>query len=228
MPLYTSGGSADFKIPEAGMWQGRCVAVIDLGTHTDPKFLNEAGKPKRAHKVQIQWELPEQMIEFEGEQRPMMVTKRYTLSHHEKAGLRKDLESWYGKKFSDKDLEQKGGFDVEKLLGRPALLNISHSDDGKFANVASINPMRKSDQEPPAITKNRFFSLASPDPEVFLTFSQKTRDFIRESEEVKLGGVRLPADPDHKAKTEQERVEAMMPENGASDSFQATDEDVPF
>lgn len=188
------GGGGERHLPESGMHAARCVAVIDLGTHVDDRFKNDKGKASRRHLVQIQWELPGQMMEYEGQQKPMMATKRYNLSVNEKATLRKDLESWYGKTFDSKELEAKGGFDVEKLLGRPALLNLTHSDDGKYANVTSVNPPMKGVEQAPQINASRFFDLSAPSPSVWATLSQKTREYIAECEEVKAGEVTLPGD----------------------------------
>jgi hypothetical protein len=189
----------DFKreLPPAGMMRSRCVVVYDLGTHLDPKFpKNDKGDENWRHLVQIQFEL-DQMMTFEGEQKPMMATKRYTLSANKKAILRQDLECWYGKKFSDEDLKKAGGINVEKLLGRPALLNIQHSDDGQYANIVSINPPMKvpgveGDGAPPQFYPSRFFSLAEPNADVWAQMSGKTRQFIAECREVKSGQAKLP------------------------------------
>ena len=40
------------------------------------------------------------------------VARVYTLCLHERAALRKDLESWRGRKFTEQELD---GFDLEKL-----------------------------------------------------------------------------------------------------------------
>ena len=185
-------GSVDRPIPDSGMQRARCVAILDLGTHIDPKFpLDDKGRPNKRHIVQIQWEL-DQLMEYEGEKKPMMATKRYTLSAHAKSNLRKDLESWYGKKFKDDELESAGGFDLEKLLGRPALLNLSHSEDGKYANIETINPPIKGSEAAAQFYPSRFFELGNPGADVWATLSEKTRKFIAESEEVKSGQVTLP------------------------------------
>lgn len=194
MSLKAPVGGGDFEreLPPAGMMHARCVVVLDLGTHTDPKFLNDkTGKPVRAHKVQLQFEL-DATTEYEGEKVPMMATMRLTLSSNEKSALRKHLESWYGKKFSNEELDAAGGFDVEKLLGRPALLNLTHSKDGKYANITSINPPMRGVEVAPQHYPSRLFSLSDPSSEVWQTLSSKTREFIAESEEVTSGQVTLP------------------------------------
>lgn len=231
MPLKApvSGSSDNYELPQAGMTVARCVAVIDLGTHTDPKFVYQDGKkkgqPVRSHKVQIQFEL-DQLMEVDGEKVPMMSTMRLTLSANEKSKMREHLESWYGKKFDNAELEAAGGFDVEKLLGRPALLNIVHSDDGKYANVKSINPLMRGQQIAPQHYPSRLFSLEEPSHEVWQTLSKKTREFIAESEEVKSGKAVLPMF--EAASNLQPPAPAQPAPAEISGSFSATDDDIPF
>src|SRR4030095_12242369 len=69
------------------------------------------------------------------------VARVYTLSLHERAALRKDLESWRGRKFTEQELS--AGFDLERLIGVNAQINVTHdlSDDGSlYANVTTVVP----------------------------------------------------------------------------------------
>jgi hypothetical protein len=61
---------------------------------------------------------------------------------HEKASLRRDLESWRGRAFTDKELE---GFDLENLLLKGCLINVIHEQRGgaTFANVAGVMRLPK-------------------------------------------------------------------------------------
>jgi len=61
---------------------------------------------------------------------------------HEKSALRKDLESWRGKKFTR---DEEMGFDIERLIGVNCLLNITHNEvgDRTYANIVSIMPLAK-------------------------------------------------------------------------------------
>ena len=71
------------------------------------------------------------------------VARVYTLSLHERAALRKDLESWRGRKFTEMELD---GFDLEKLLGVNAQVAVTHDlgDDGTiYANVSTVVPPRE-------------------------------------------------------------------------------------
>jgi len=71
------------------------------------------------------------------------VARVYTLSLHERAALRKDLESWRGRKFTEIELD---GFDLERLIGVNAQVQVTQdlSDDGTtYANVSTVVPPGK-------------------------------------------------------------------------------------
>lgn len=123
-----------FDPAPAGVHQGVCVDVIDLGILD----VTWQGKTKKQHKINVAW----QIAENRDDGKPFLVFKRYTLSLSEKATLRKDLESWRGKAFTrDEEL----GFDVESVIGANCLLNIQHNVQGDktYANVVSIMPLVK-------------------------------------------------------------------------------------
>jgi hypothetical protein len=135
MPIYASAGSGgDFKPAPAGLSQAVCVDVVDMGLLK----VSYAGVEKQQHKVRIVWQLEDMMSDG----KPFLVQKRYTLSLHEKANLRKDLESWRGEPFTPEQLLK---FDVEAVIGKNAQLNIQHvTKDGKtYANIVSIVPLGK-------------------------------------------------------------------------------------
>lgn len=123
-----------FQPAPAGVHQAVLVDVVDLGVLD----VTWQGVTKRQHKVNFAW----QINEARDDGKPFLVFKRYTLSTHEKAGLRKDLESWLGRKFTRDD---EMGFDVESMLGANCLINITHNTvgDKTYANVASVNPLMK-------------------------------------------------------------------------------------
>lgn len=128
------GGDRAFEPAPEGVWQAVCVDVIDLGVLD----VTWQGATKRQHKINIAWQLD--CLREDG--KPYLVFKRYTLSLHEKAGLRKDLESWRGRKFTR---DEEAGFDLETVLGANCLINIQHNrtDAGTYANVVSIMPLAR-------------------------------------------------------------------------------------
>jgi len=133
-----TGGKSFDPVPEA-LHSAVCYAVFDLGTHPQERW------NKRVHKVLITWEIPELRIEIEKNDvtldLPRALSKRYTLSLHEKANLRKDLETWRGRKFTPEELD---GFDLKKLLGVSAQIQVIHADsNGKtYANISAVVPSK--------------------------------------------------------------------------------------
>ncbi len=129
------GGKSFDPIPE-DLHLAICYGIWDLGTQFSDTFHNTS------HKVIISWELRNCRADFEqkdGTKKnlPRAISKPYTLSLHQKAQLRKDLENWRGKKFTEEELK---GFDLKKLLGVPCQIQVIHNVTGydTYANVAAI------------------------------------------------------------------------------------------
>lgn len=162
-----SGGGAFTPVP-AGSYVARCISVIDLGTQTSNGKFGE----KSAHKVRLSWEVfgeDEDGQALVVNDMPMTASKEYTVSLHEKAALRKDLAAWRGRDFTD---EERRGFDVDKLLGVYALINVTHDvgSNGKtYANVAGISPLPKSlaATKPAGVHALTRFDIDEPDMKVF-------------------------------------------------------------
>ena len=140
MPIIaTASESKSYAPAPEGVHQAVCVDVIDKGL-IESAFVNEKGQKKVQHKIDIAW----QISELRDDGKRFVVYKRYTLSLHEKAALRHDLESWRGRPFTR---DEEMGFDVETVIGANCLVNIQHkpSKDGSrtYANVVSVMPLIK-------------------------------------------------------------------------------------
>jgi hypothetical protein len=182
-----SGGGGNFKRVPQGVFIGRCYSLIDLGTqHTTGQYGD-----KFQHKIRIGWELfgeDEQgaplTIEVDGKEMPLTINKSYTVSLHEKAGLRRDLAAWRGKDFTD---EEAKAFDVSKLLGAFCMINVTTSEtNGKtYSNVAGITPLPGAlkNAKPAPVHANLMFDLDKPDMKVFATFHEKLQEAIKKSPE---------------------------------------------
>lgn len=147
-----TGGGGDFKPVPPGNHRGVCSMVVDLGNQrVQSQMYGEKIKPQ----VYVAWELPDETITWtdkDGVERtgPMRIGKTYTVSLHENANLRADLESWRGKQFSDVELD---GFDISKLAGAGALINVAHKQGGNgktYANVVAVTPLPKGMEKPTA------------------------------------------------------------------------------
>lgn len=174
MAIRTNNSGGQLQLCPEGMHLARCVRVIDCGTQRDAKF----GKEK--HIGWVFWEIPA-LTRDDGN--VQQIGKRYNLSHNEKSILRLDLQSWYGTHFDTKQLDDAGGFDLAKLIGRPALLNVVHSEDGQYANVVSVNPLPAGMECPAQITESMLFELDPYDPIKFASLSNSMQEFIKGSAE---------------------------------------------
>jgi len=136
-PEGGSGGDRT-PIPE-GLHKAICYAIYDLGTQ-----INEwQGQTKQQHQVMFCWEFPDIRIDYEKDGKqlngPRVLSRKFTLSLHEKAALRKMLQSWRGKSFTRDEL---AGFDIKNVLGVGAQLQIIHSTpkDVTYANIENVLP----------------------------------------------------------------------------------------
>lgn len=181
-----SGGGNYKRVPQ-GVFIGRCYSLIDLGTQTTTGQFGT----KAQHKIRIGWELFGEddtgaplTVEIDGQEMPMTISKSYTVSLHEKAGLRRDLAAWRGRDFTD---EEAAAFDVSKLLGAYCMINVTESEsNGKtYSNVGGITPLPGviKNNKPPAIHDNVVFDLDKPDMRVFSKFHEKLQDAIKASPE---------------------------------------------
>jgi hypothetical protein len=175
-----SGGGEDFAPLSEGTHLGICVRVVDLGTHDD----EYQGRATRNRKIMVSWEIPDEKMT---DGRPFVTSRRYTWSMHEKATLRKDLESWRGAKFTDADF---GTFDIKNLLGKICLVSIIHepAKDGSgkmFAKVTGVSkPMKgmagKTPHNHPTLV---WLSPELFDEQAFEALSDRIKDTIKASPE---------------------------------------------
>lgn len=170
----------NFELVPQGTFVARCYRFIDLGSH-EQSYQGESKGLKRL--VMVGFELPTETME---DGRPFSIHKRWTWSTHEKANMRKDLESWRGAKFEDSDFGP-GGFDVRNLLGVPCTLSIIHNvkESETFANISAIGKAMKGITCPPQMNSSVYLSLEPHefDREVFQNLSEKLQKFIGESPE---------------------------------------------
>lgn len=177
MGLIAKAEGGSFELAPEGTFLARCWRIIDMGTQHMERW------DKFVHKVLITWELPTELM---SDERPFSISKKYTVSLHEKATLRKDLESWRGKAFNEPELE---GFELKNLLGIPCYINITHSSNGDrtYANVTGLMKLPKGVDCPDIVNESLLLDL-DPDkfnPVVFEQLGKGLQEAIRESLEFK-------------------------------------------
>jgi hypothetical protein len=185
--IAKDSGGGNFKRVPQGVFIGRCYSLIDLGTQTTTGQFGT----KAQHKIRIGWELFGEddagvplTVEVDGQEMPMTISKSYTVSLHEKAGLRRDLAAWRGRDFTD---EEAAAFDVSKLLGAYCMINVTESENnGKtYSNVGGITPLPGAlkNNKPLPVHESVVFDLDQPDMKVFEKFHEKLQDAIKASPE---------------------------------------------
>jgi hypothetical protein len=185
-PIFAEKHEGEFQQVKPGTYVARCFMMIEIGTIRE----DFQGKERQVQKVQVRWELPTEKTVFDaakGEE-PYSVSKTYTLSMHEKANLRKDLESWRGKGFSEDEAKK---FDITKLLGKACILNIinrpSKTNPGRnVTEISSIMPLMKGQQCPDQINPTKVLSYDEFNWELYESLSDYTKDKIKSSIEFQL------------------------------------------
>lgn len=185
--VASDSGGGNFKRVPPGAYIGRCYSLVDLGTQHSSGQYGE----KMQHKLQIRWELFGEdengnplTIDVDGKEMPLTISKSYTVSLHEKSGLRRDLAAWRGKDFTE---EEAKAFDVSRLVGAYCMVNVTASEsNGKtYSNVAGLTPLPGAlkNAKPAPVHDNVLFDLDKPDMSIFDTFHEKLQEAIKRSPE---------------------------------------------
>ncbi len=153
MSLFASAESTT-KFPplEAGTYLARAYGLIDLGMQHSDQY------DKDQHKILIMWELPTETVETENGIDTRVLSKQYTCSLSENANLRKDLEAWRGRKFTDEELH---GFDLRKILGVPCQLSVVPTErNGKtYTNIGAVVGLPRGTTIPDQVHGKLIFDL---------------------------------------------------------------------
>lgn len=139
----------NFDPAPAGTHVARCYGCVSLGTQHSELFAD-------AFKLMLLFELPFETVKMgDGKEMPMTISKEYTLSLSKKANLRKHLDSWRGRPFTETEL---AGFEVSNVVGAPCQLTITHaksSNGNVYARIETITGLAKGmtcpDQQHPSI-----------------------------------------------------------------------------
>lgn len=180
MPIIAENKGGDFVLMPAGNHLARCYAMIEIGTIKEESGIY-AGKEQ--HKVRITWETPHECHDFGKGMQPFSISKEFTLSMNEKATLRKMLESWRGKSFTD---EEANRFDITKLLGVPCMINVIHKTSAKgstYPDISSIATLPKGFEAPAQINPNFVLSFDNWNQSIFDGLPDFIKTKIKSSKE---------------------------------------------
>lgn len=122
MGLVLSVNTATYEPIAEGTHTAVCDRIIDLGRQVG---LEEFGG-KVAPKVWVGWLITDE-VDSDGGMKEKHIGRIYTASLDKKSSLRKDLEAWRGKPFTDEELK---AFDMDNVLGTGCMLNVAHEQKG--------------------------------------------------------------------------------------------------
>jgi len=163
-------------IPQ-GSYSARIYEIIELGTI-------EGYKGKQQRKVRITFELPTEKKVFKSEngEQPLVISKEYTVSSHEKSGMRELVEACIAIGLFQGEADT---FDIKQLMGETCLVSIKHKEGekGKFQYVDSTSALPKGLKVEKAINKTRTYEIDTHDKDVFSALPQFVQDKITSSEE---------------------------------------------
>lgn len=141
---------------EPGLYPARCVGVVDIGLqHND-------FNGKDTNQVIIVFELPTERIEVDGVDKPRWLSNFYTSSLHEKAKLRKMLETWRGKAFTMDELR---GFDLTQIIDKPCMVTVANTEKNGVtrSNITAVSPPMKGMAVAPLENEPLIFDMDAPD-----------------------------------------------------------------
>jgi hypothetical protein len=214
--MIITGSNSDrkqFQIAPAGTHLARLYRIIDLGT----QMREFEGKVTMNQKAKFFFELHGEDADgkplLTSDGKPLIQSKEYTVSLNEKANLRRDLEAWRGKAFSEEELK---GFDLKNILGHFCMVNISHREKGDLTyadlkGISAVPSIYKKQGLPEGINTTMLFSLKNFDQNMFDSLSENIKETIRKSPEYRSIG--------EQSKTYQE---------ASSGSVAHMEDDVPF
>lgn len=215
--MKVSGSSGNDFVPvivEGGSYPGRCVRVVNMGTHENSYM----GEPKPdVMKVMLTFEINELMESG----KPFCFERKYTATISENAHLGKHLKKWRGKAFTQAELED---FDLNSVIGIPCMVELITSvskKDGKTRNeVDGISRIPKGLEANPQVNESFIFEIDEiNNVEKLKLLWGLERWNIKRSREFVASGLTMP---------EREKKEDNAPQPSASSVHEIDDTEIPF
>lgn len=184
--------SSEHYVIPAGTYAARLYLIVDLG-HQWTQFANKPGK--WSHQIYIGFEIPELTFEAEdkvtGEKaiKPRVIGRTYTLSYYKESRLKGLVQALIGRSLTDEE-QNRTGYPLETLLGKPCLISVIHKDgmkDGEpvtYANLDSIVGAPKGMTVPELYNPTVVYSISSdPEQKVYDKLYPWLKDRIAKSRE---------------------------------------------
>lgn len=177
MSLTSAENSKEFDLVPAGLYVARCYRLIDGGTQD----VEWAGIAKKQRKIRITWEILDDEVRM-NDGRPFSLSKIYTNTLSEKGNLRKDLEAWRGRPFTNEELK---GFDLTDIVGKYCQLQVIHEESQKngkvYDNIGAIVQARA--PYPDAVNDAVTWNYDKYTPADWNALSNYEKEFVKKADE---------------------------------------------
>lgn len=117
-----------WELAPEGTHNAECIQFIDMGTQKT----TFNGKEGEARQCRLYFHLVDEKTK---DGKNVVIFQKYTYSPSPKGNLMKMLKAWLGVKDSN--------FDMDDIIGKPALVTVQHSDNGDYANVVNVAALTK-------------------------------------------------------------------------------------
>ena len=109
-----------------------CTRVIDMGT----RFNERKQKNVRTFRLYLETGHLMQTGDYAGQ--PFLIIEMFNFSMYSNSRLAQFIQAWLGVQMDQDALDK---FDLDQLLNKPAFINVTKSEDGKFTNAGTIMPL---------------------------------------------------------------------------------------
>jgi len=112
-------------------------SIIDMGTQE----IEWAGEKKKSRRLRLTWEFPKKRYDFDGQSKPLVISKDTAFSMFAKSSLRPIVEAMIGKSLTDKEADD---FDVSSICGMGCLAAVVHkkgTDGIVRAKLGGVQPL---------------------------------------------------------------------------------------
>lgn len=232
----STGGGGNFKpdqIPDAGTYEARLVAIVDIGLQAGKEFKGDR-KPDSYQIMPIYELMDEYWVDEEtgeeNESMPFWVSEEFPL-----LDLELDLAT-STKRYHAFDPDEVHGGDWEALLGMPCMITIGYKPNKKdpdrpYQNVLSVNYVnpKKAKKIGPLVNESFSFDLDDPCPNNWAMLNGLRKWRVKQNLEFKGSALEemingLDGDSAPKAKAKPKKVAQPV----VADDDDWDDEDVPF
>lgn len=190
----------NFTICPAGTHVARCYMVIDLG-HQPNTYMGKPKPPTRM--IRLGFEFPTLLHIFDEARgkEPFTLSRSFTNVLNDRSNLRKVLNEWRGRPLTEEEItgkrDDKGAiieppkFTIDKVLGAPALITVTHKPKSDGQMMALLSSIAKLPVEiagtkinmPPAVLPPILFTVDDGPTEKFKKLPEWLREEISKCSE---------------------------------------------